>query len=127
MATDFNPWKNQSYLSQQVRMDNFVPQLSASLAAGATSASVTFTPLTGVIRITYMIANKGTTGAYIAWGKGSATAVASSGTPAANCQYIGAGNVLTLDFQASTGPVDTIAAIRETSDTTLEISLGYGQ
>ena len=123
---------NQSLLSQQVRMDNFVPQLSAKITTSGTSASVTFTPLTGTLNTTFKITNKGTKGAYLGWGVGSATAVASSGTPTASCDYIGAGAILTQNFQSSAGVVDTIAAIQggDTQDngaTILEITLGFGQ
>ena len=111
----------------QVLVKNFSPQLSASLAVAGTSASVTFTPLTGQSYQTFIITNKGTHGAYLAWGKTTATAVASSSTPAAGCHYIAAGAILVLDFQISTGVVDTIAAIQDGGSTTLEISLGYGQ
>lgn len=121
------PMTGQSLLAQQILDQNFCPQLSAKLAVAGTSASVTFTPLTGTIRQTFKITNKGTSGAYIAWGKGTATAVASTGTPAANCDYVAAGAILTQDFQISTGPVDTIAAIQDTGATTLEISIGFGQ
>lgn len=123
---------NQSLLAQQMLSQNFNPSLSAKLTTSGTSVSVTFTPLTGTIRTTFKITNKGTKGAYLGWGSGSATAVASSGTPAANCDYIGAGATLTQDFQSASGIVDTIAAI-EGSDTEdsgsniLEISIGYGQ
>jgi hypothetical protein len=123
---------NQSLLSMQTRMDNFCPQLSAKLTTSGTSASVTFSTITGTIRTTFKITNKGTKGAYLAWGNGSATAVASSGTPAAQCDYIAAGAILTQDFQLASGPVNTIAAIQgaDTQDnaaTILEISVGFGQ
>ncbi len=122
----FNPRLNGSLVSQPVTMINFTTQLSAKLTTSGSSGSITFSPVTGTQRQTFCITNKGTNGAYLGWGAGSATAVASSGTPAANCAYIAAGAILTLDFQLSTGIVDTIAAIQDTGATTLEISLGYG-
>lgn len=130
--TNIQPFGNKSLLATQTLMQNFCPQLSAKLTTSGTSASVTFTPLTGSQRQSFKITNKGTKGAYIAWGVGSATAVASSGTPAALCDYVAAGAILTQDFQISTGTVDTIAAIQgaDTQDngaTILEISLGFGQ
>jgi hypothetical protein len=123
---------NQSLLSMQTRMDNFCPQLSAKLTTSGTSASVVFSTVTGTIRTTFKITNKGDKGAYLAWGNGSATAVASSGTPAALCDYIAAGAILTQDFQLASGPVNAIAAIQgsDTQDngpTILEITLGFGQ
>lgn len=127
MGTSFTNNANQSYLAQQTQMQNFCPQLSAKLAVAGTSASITFTPLTGTTRTTFKITNKGTAGAYIAWGKGSATAVASTSTPTVNCDYVAAGAILTQDFQTATGIVDTIAAIQDTGVTTLEISYGSGQ
>ncbi len=131
MATTFDSRINQSYLAQQMTMQNFCPQLSAKLAVAGTSASITFTPLTGALRSTFKITNKGTAGAYIAWGVGSATAIASTSTPAAFCDYVAAGAILTQDFQSSTnpstGPIDTIAAIQDTGATTLEITYGSGQ
>jgi len=125
-------FKNQSYLAQPAIAQNFVPQISAKLATGTESASVTFVPITGVIRTTFKITNKGTKGAYLGWGYNTATATASSGTAAASCDYIAAGAILTQDFQASEGPVNTIAAIQggdtqDNSSTTLEISIGFGQ
>lgn len=122
-----NPFKNGSLLSQPILDNNFCPQLSAKITTSGTSGSITFTPLTGAQRTTFKITNKGMNGAYIGWGKGSATAVASSGTPTAHCDYVAAGAILTQDFQISTGVVDTIAAIQDTGATTLEITLGYGQ
>ena len=123
---------NQSFLSQQVRMDNFTPQLSAKITTSGTSSSVTFTPLTGVLNTTFKITNKGTKGAYIGWGVGSATAVASSSTPTANCDYVGAGAIITQNFQSANGVVDTIAAIegadtQDNGSTILEVTMGFGQ
>lgn len=123
----YNPRLNGSLLAVPTTAINFCPQLSASLAVAGTSASVTFTPDTGTQRQTFKITNKGTHGAYLAWGHTTATAVASSGTPAAMCDYVAAGAILTQDFQLSTGIVDTIAAIQDGGTTTLEITLGYGQ
>lgn len=125
MAVD--PYLNQSLISQQTRMDNFCPQLSAKITTTGTSQSITFSPITGTIRTTFKITNKSTNGAYIGWGKGTATAVASTGTPAANCDYIAAGAIITQDFQSTSGPVDTIAVLQDTSPTTLEITIGFGQ
>lgn len=123
-----NPFVNQSLIAQQVSIQNFCPKLSANLAVTGTSAKVTFSPLTGATRTTFKITNKGSNGAYIAWGTGgNATAVASTSTPAAMCDYVGAGSILTQDFQLSTGVVDTIAAIQDSGGTTLEISIGFGQ
>jgi len=116
-----------SKLALPIISENFCPQLSAKLAVTGTSASITFTPLTGQQRQTFKITNKGNNGAYLAWGVGSATAVASSGTPAANCDYIAAGAILTQDFSHADGIVDTIAAIQDANSTTLEITLGFGQ
>lgn len=127
MATTFDPRVNQSYLSTQTRMDNFCPQFSAKLTTSGTSGSITFPVVTGAIRTTFKITNKGEAGAYIAWGAGSATAVASSGTPTAMCDYVAAGTILTQDFQVIGGVVDTIGAIQDTGATTLEISIGFGQ
>lgn len=125
---------NLSRLSQQVRMDNFTPQLSNKLTTSGTSASVTFSPLTGTIRTTFEITNKGTKGAYLGWGVGSATAVATtgSGNGIANALYIAAGAILTRDFQSANGVVDTIAAIQgadseDSGSTILEITIGFGQ
>lgn len=125
------PFGNKSLLAQQVLDENFCPQLSAKITTSGTSQSVTF-PVTGIIRTTFKITNKGTKGAYIGWGKTTATAVVSSGTPTASCDYIGAGAILTQDFQFSTGVVDTIAAIegsdtQDNAPTILEISVGFGQ
>lgn len=122
-----NNRKNSSLLSQQVRDDNFTPQYSAKLSVSGTSSSVTFPTTTGTLSNTFKITNKGSTGAYIGWGSGTATAVASSGTPAAHCDYIAPGAIITQNFQISTGICDTIAAIQETTSTTLEISIGFGQ
>ncbi len=122
-----NNRKNYSLIAQRAVIENFCPQLSAKLTTSGTSGSITFTPLTGQGSQTFCITNKGDYGAYLAWGHTSATAVASSGTPAANCHYIARGAILTLDFQTTSNIVDTIAAIQDTSATTLEISLGFGQ
>lgn len=126
MTTNLN--RNGSMLDMQVKPVNFTPQLSASLAVSGTSNSVTFTPVTGTLSQTFCITNKGANGAYLGWGHTTATAVASSGTPAAQCHYIASGAILTLDFELSTGSiVNTIAAIQDGGTTTLEISLGDGQ
>jgi hypothetical protein len=126
---------------QPTLIANFTPRLSAKIATSGTSQSITFTllskagegaftPPKGVFRTTFKISNKGTAGAYIGWGTGSATAVASSGTPAANCDYVSAGAIMVLDFENavenSQALVDTIAAIQDTATTTLEISIGHG-
>jgi hypothetical protein len=116
-----------SRLAQRIVTMNFTPQLSAILAVGSSSSSVTFAPLTGSQSQTFKITNKGSHGAYLGWGQGSATAVASSSTPAANCDYIASGAILTQDFQAAGAIVDTIAAIQDGGGTNLEISLGFGQ
>lgn len=117
----------QSPLAMQTQMQNFSPILSAKLATSGTSGSITFSPLSSSTRSTFKITNKGTAGAYIGWGVSSATAVASSGTPTANCDYVAAGAILTQDFQSANGIVDTIAALQDTGTTTLEISYGFGQ
>lgn len=117
---------NQSLLAMPIASQNFCPQYSAKLAVAGTSASITFPILSGTTRTTFKITNKGTTGAYIAWGTTTATAVASSGTPAVNCDYIAAGAIMIQDFQLTTGVVGTIAAIQDTTATTLEISVGFG-
>ena len=129
---------NQSLLSMPVRPDNFTPQLSGKITTSGTSASFTFASPTGTNLSTFKITNKGTKGAYIGWGVGSATAVASAAynsstnTGTANCDYIGAGAIITQNFQSTNGVVDTIAAIQgsDTQDngaTILEISAGFGQ
>lgn len=118
---------NSSLLSAPITIVNFTPQLSAKLTTSASSGSITFATTTGTLRQTFCITNTGANGAYLGWGHTTATAVASSGTPTANCQYIAAGAILTLDFQLSTNIVDTIAAIQSVGATTLEISIGYGQ
>lgn len=123
----FNPRANFSQIAQRSIIENFCPQLSAILTTSGSSQSITFTPLTGQGCQTFCIANTGSNAAYIGWGHTTATAVASTGTPAANCHCIPAGAVETLDFQLSTGVVDTVAAIQSTGgSTTLEISLGFG-
>ena len=118
---------NGSLLSQPITIINFVPQFSAKLTTSGTSGSITFPTTTGTQRQTFCITNKGNNGAYLGWGHTTATAVATSGTPAANCHYIATGAILTLDLQLSTSIVDTIAAIQDTASTVLEISIGYGQ
>lgn len=124
-----------SYLSQHVRDDNFSPGLSGKITTSGTSASFTFTPLTGSQTTTFQLTNKGDKGAYLAFGVGSATAIASSssGGGAARCYYIAAGAILTVDCpNTGSGPIDTVAGIEgsDTEDngaTIIEISMGYGQ
>jgi hypothetical protein len=126
---------------QPTLLQNFAPRLSAKIATSGTSQSVTFTLLSkvgegvftnpkGAFRTTFKISNKGTAGAYIGWGTGSATAVASSGTPTADCDYVAAGAIMVLDFENASENsqflVDTIAAIQDAATTTLEISIGFG-
>lgn len=119
---------NQSLLAQQILTQNFVPQLSAQLAVTGTSSMVTFAPLTGTLRTTFKITNKGSNGAYLAWGATSATAVISAiGIPLPGCDYIGKGAILTQDAQSPTGIIDTIAAVGDGGSTTLEVSIGFGQ
>lgn len=119
--------QNGSAIALPINTQNFCPQLSAKLTTSGSSTSVTFTPLTGTQRQTFKITNHGSNGAYLGWGVGSATAVASSGTPTANCDYIASGAILTQDFQSASGIVDTIAALQDTGTTTIEITLGSGQ
>ncbi len=126
---------------QPTLLQNFAPRLSAKITTSGTSQSVTFpllskagegafTPPRGSFRSTFKISNKGTAGAYIGWGTAAATALATSGTPAANCDYVAAGAIMVLDFENASENsqflVDTIAAIEDTSATTLEISIGVG-
>lgn len=119
---------NQSFLAQSINSQNFCPQQSAKITTGAGSTSVTFPTTTGAIRQTFKITNHGANGAYLGWGRTTATAVASTGTPTANCDYIAAGAILTQDFQITAGgAVDTIAAIQDTASTVLEVSIGFGQ
>ncbi len=122
-----NQRKNASLISQQVRMDNFTPQYSAKITTSGTSTSVTFPIVTGTLSQTFKITNKGSNGAYVAWGETTATAVASTSTPTAGCDYIASGAIFTQNFELDTGTVDTIAAIQDTGATTLEISIGFGQ
>lgn len=127
----------QSQLSQQVNANNFIAlqsvQLTVSNAGATGSASKTFTNIPGTLRVTMKITNTGTKGAYLAGGRTTATAVASSGTPqptsgdnaVSNCDYIAAGAILQQDYIQGT---DTLAAICAGTDTTtLEISIGQGQ
>lgn len=124
-----------SYLAQHVRADNFCPILSRKLTTSGTSSSVTFTPLTGTQTTTVQITNKGTFGAYMAAGVGSATAIPSLGTGngAASCFYVAAGAIFTYDFvNTGAGPINTFAAIegadtQDAGSTILELSIGFGQ
>lgn len=130
MGTTFDPFLNGSYLAQPITAQNFCPQLSCKVSTGASSASTTFSNLTGMGRQTFKISNKGTAGAYIGWGAsslGTVTAVASTSTPTANCDYIAPGAILTQDFQIAGAVVNTIAYIQDTATTVLEISTGSGQ
>ncbi len=126
-----------SLLSQPVTANNFIAMQSVQLAvsnAGVTgSASVTFTDIVSMGRVTMKITNSGSKGCYVASGHTTATAVVSSATPTpttgagavATCDYIAAGSIITQDYVAGT---DTIAAICAGTDTTtLEISIGAGQ
>lgn len=129
MSKDINIYRNQSLLAYPMRSQNFYPQYCAKLTTGDVSASVTFTPVTGQNRQTFMIVNAGTVnGAFITWGVDSATATTvGSTTPVANTAYIGPGMVYVLDTQTSSGIVNTIAAIQLNSSTDLYIHLGDGQ
>ena len=139
MASDQIGNLGQDFTAEKVRMDNFTPLLSGKITTSGTSSSFTFAPLYSTTKITFKITNKGTFGAYIGWGKGSATAVASAAynsstnTGTANCDYVGAGAIITQDFVNITGAApDTIAAIQgsdseDSSPTILEITMGYGQ
>lgn len=127
----------QSQLSQPFNSNNFIAVQSAQLTVSNTGASgslnITFTDMPGTGRVTMKITNSGTKGCYLASGKGSATAVVSTGTPTpangtgvvATCDYIAAGSILTQDFIQGT---NTFAAICNGTDTTtLELSSGFGQ
>ncbi len=104
------PPQMQSLLTVPVQSNNFIALQSASLAvsnAGSTgSASVTFTDMSGTLRVTAKITNSGTKGCYLASGNSTATAVASTSTPTptsgagvvATCDYIAAGAILQQDF-----------------------------
>jgi len=118
----------QSFLALPIVSSNFLPTQSAQLAVGTTSAAITFSTMPpGTIHITAKITNKGTHGAYIAYSNsatGTVAAVTSSSTPAANCDYAGAGAILQQDYPPGT---NTFSAIQDGGSTTLEISVGYGQ
>lgn len=120
-----------SRLALPIRTQNFTPQLSAILTTGASSTFVSFASgLTGLMSQTFKITNKGSKGAYLGWGNsndGTVTAVASTATPAANCDYIASGAILTQDFQKAGTIINTIAAVQDSGSTTLEISVGFGQ
>lgn len=119
---------NQSLLAMPMAPQNFVSLLSAKIAVTGTSSMVTFTGLTGMQRTTFKITNKGSNGAYVAAGMTSATAVVSAvGVALPGCDYVGAGAILTQDYQGATGIIDTIAAVGDGGTTTLEVSMGYGQ
>jgi len=106
---------------------NFQPILSAKMTTTASSQSINFgvepIGIGDFIMPTYMITNYGAKGAYVAFGNGSATAVASTTTPTPNCVYIAAGAVVLLNAPCKHL---VFAAIWETSATTLEISIGEG-
>lgn len=110
---------------------NFCGQYSANITTSGTSQSVTFPAIGNTMkgRQTWKITNTSTTnGAYIAFGNSTATAVASSTTPSANCDYIGAGSIITQDALMANGtPADTIAVIQSVGAVKLEISIGFGQ
>lgn len=110
---------------------NFVATYSAKITTSGTSQSITFPAVNNTLkgRQTWKITNTSTTnGAYIAFGHGSATAVASGSTPALNCDYIGAGAIITQDALLDNGTTgDTIAVIQSVGGVTLEISIGFGQ
>lgn len=120
----------QSPLSVPSAQNNFIAYQSANLPVTGSSSSVTFTAVQQSGRVTIIVANTGTVGAYLASGVGSATAVASTtsplpstGTAISPCFYVAAGAIYTLDFVEHT---DTFAAITATGTTTLEISVGSG-
>lgn len=110
---------------------NFVAVYSAKITTTGTSQSITFPAINNTLkgRQTWKITNTSTSnGAYIAFGNGSATAVASGTTPALNCDYIGPGAIITQDALMANGSVaDTIAVIQSVAGVTLEISNGFGQ
>lgn len=121
---------NQSQIATVTILQNFVPQLSLNLAVTQTSSGATFGTLTGTTRPTFKITNVGTSGAYIGWGKGTATATftTTGGAGVANCDFIGPGMCMVESFQTSGGVVDTLAACTSGSPntTSLEISIGFG-
>lgn len=112
-----------SGLTQSMVLRNFNTVQSCSLAVGASSGPVTFTVVPGTQIVSFKVCNKGSTGAYIAAGIGSATAAASTATPAANCDYMPANSTQVFDYPGGT---NVFAAIQETTSTNLEISIGYG-
>ncbi len=116
-----------SLLNPPSTIGNFIPYQSAKLDVSAISNSVTFDPLTDRKRQTFKITNKGENGAYVAYGYQTATAVVSTSTPGPNCDYVAPGSILTQDFEASSGVVDTVAAVQDGGSTTLEITIGSGQ
>lgn len=126
------PPRAQSFLAIPTLQNSFIAVQSAQLAVTAASASVTFTDLPGTLRITAIITNSGSAGCYLATGATTATAVVSTSTPApatgteavANCFYLAAGAIYTLDFVAGTNTFAAICA--GVGTTTLEISVGWG-
>lgn len=125
-----------SMLSQPFTSNNFIALQSALLNVGSTSSSVTFTLVPSTQRTTFKLTNRGNVGAYLAGGTTSATAVISSSTPSptsgpavvSNCDYIGAGAILTQDYTAGTLTIAAITAgTSAVASTILEISIGDGQ
>ena len=123
----------QSYLAVPTSIQNFRPLVSALLAVGTTSTSITVgaASLVGSTCSTFKITNKGSNGAYLGWGNSNAgsttVAITSSSTFVPFCDYIAKGAILTQDFQSVNGIVDTLAAIGDGGATTLEVTYGYGQ
>ena len=120
----------QSQLSVPSAVNNFIAYQSAKMNATSSSSSVTFDAVPTTGRVTAVVANSGTVGAYLASGAGSATAVASTtsvspstGTAVSNCFYVAPGAIYTLDFIIGT---NTFAIITAASTTTIEISVGAG-
>ncbi len=113
---------------QQVRLLNPVPIQSALISASTSSSSVTFTNIPSTNRVTFMLANTGTTAAYIAAGSGSATAVVPTSTPSPTSGTGVQANSITLDGGATVfldflGTIDTIAAITASGTTSVGVSI----
>lgn len=102
---------------------NFLPYETVSLDAGTTSASVAFVlPASRDNCVEVMVTNEGVSTAFIAFGKGSATATlpGSDGTTQATPVLAGETMVLRKDR------ADTCAAITRSGTTTLYFTAGKG-
>lgn len=102
---------------------NFSPYGSLVIAGTTASASATFTTTASANASSVMVYNSGTTTAYLAFGKTSATAVVAGSTETQNAYFVAPGAIVVFTKGNNN---DTVAVIYGSGSGNVLISAGEG-